>query len=85
MALGLPVVASDLPPLAEMVRDQETGLLFRPGDPRSLAEACIRMGRGPEIRKKLGDRARTWVRQERDWKKIAARYRDVYAGLRSSH
>jgi glycosyltransferase involved in cell wall biosynthesis len=83
MAMGLSVVASDLPPLTEMVRDGETGLLFRPGDPRSLADACIRIGRSRETRKKLGHRARTWVERERDWKKIVALYGDVYAGLRS--
>ena len=81
MAMGLPVVASDLPPLTEMVRDQETGLLFRPGDPQSLADACIRIGRSRETRKKLGEQARTWVERERDWKKIAALYKDVYARL----
>lgn len=36
-ACGLPVIASRLGAMAELVRDGATGLLFEPGDPQSLA------------------------------------------------
>jgi colanic acid/amylovoran biosynthesis glycosyltransferase len=39
MAVGLPVVASRLSGVPELVRDGETGLLTVPGDPRSLGSA----------------------------------------------
>jgi glycosyltransferase involved in cell wall biosynthesis len=35
-ACGVPVLASRLGSLSELVREGETGLLFRPGDPRDL-------------------------------------------------
>lgn len=41
MALGLPVVASNIGPLPEIVVDQETGLLFQPGDENALADAVL--------------------------------------------
>ncbi len=37
-ALGIPVIASDIPPCKEVVRDGETGLLFRAGDIHELAD-----------------------------------------------
>lgn len=36
---GLPVIASRIGALAELVEDRVTGLLFEPGDPASLADA----------------------------------------------
>jgi glycosyltransferase involved in cell wall biosynthesis len=36
---GIPVVASDVPGLNEVVRHQESGLLFRAGDPEALSAA----------------------------------------------
>lgn len=39
MASGLPVIASDLSGIPELVRDGETGILAKPGDPVSLRRA----------------------------------------------
>ena len=54
-ACGKPVVASNLGAMAELVQDQRTGLLFKPGSPKDLAEKmrwmtehdneCIEMGK----------------------------------------
>jgi glycosyltransferase involved in cell wall biosynthesis len=38
-AAGTPVIASDIGALAELVRPEETGLLFTPGDARALAQS----------------------------------------------
>ena len=40
MANGVPVVASDVPGTREIVENERTGLLFRPGDAENLAE-CL--------------------------------------------
>jgi glycosyltransferase involved in cell wall biosynthesis len=37
-AKGTPVLASNMAAMAEIVEDQRTGLLFRPGDPADLAD-----------------------------------------------
>ena len=42
-AAGRPVIASDLPPVRELVRDGENGLLFPPGDSAALAGAIRRL------------------------------------------
>src|SRR3712207_5840969 len=41
MALGLPVVASDLSGIPELVRHHETGLLVPPRDPESIKDAIL--------------------------------------------
>ena len=38
MAVGLPVVASDMPSLRDVIRSGENGFLFREGDPVALAQ-----------------------------------------------
>lgn len=43
MAAGVPVVASDLPALAELVSDGRDGLLVPPGEPDALAAAIERL------------------------------------------
>ena len=67
LACGLPVVASDLPALREVVRDGENGLLFTEGDPAALAAALARLSTSPELRARLaagalaGASGRTWA------------------------
>jgi glycosyltransferase involved in cell wall biosynthesis len=41
LSVGLPVLASDLGGIAEVVRHEVNGLLFRPGDPSALAAAIF--------------------------------------------
>ncbi|HHX40856.1 MAG TPA: glycosyltransferase family 4 protein [Armatimonadetes bacterium] len=48
MRAGLPVVASDLPPLREMVIHRQTGLLVPPDDPEALAAALSSLLSNPE-------------------------------------
>jgi rhamnosyl/mannosyltransferase len=59
MALGKPVVSSDLPSGVTCVNVHgETGLVFPVGDDAGLAEACDRLLSDPELKKRLGERAR---------------------------
>lgn len=48
MAAGLPVIASDLSGLPELVRDRATGLLVAPGDAGALADALRRLRADPD-------------------------------------
>src|SRR5206468_1158094 len=43
MACGCPVVASDVPPLAEIVVDGVNGLLVPPNDPSAIGAALARL------------------------------------------
>lgn len=57
-AYGKPVVASRLGSLAEMVEDHVTGLLFRPGDEKELAEKLRCFISNEELSVRLGKNAR---------------------------
>jgi len=57
-ALGVPVLASDLGSLAEIVEEGVDGRLFRHGDARNLGEVARELAADPEDRARLGDEAR---------------------------
>jgi glycosyltransferase involved in cell wall biosynthesis len=62
MAVGLPVVATRVGGIPEIVEDGETGLLVPPRDPEALAGAILAMARDPARRQSMGGRARERVR-----------------------
>ncbi|WP_194721534.1 glycosyltransferase [Noviherbaspirillum malthae] len=55
---GLPVIASRLGALIDIVRDGETGLLFNPGDASDLAAKMAWAAANPEEMKRMGRAAR---------------------------
>jgi len=61
MLHGLPVVASHVGGVPEVVRDGETGLLVPPGDEAQLAAALVALCADVERRKALGARGRERV------------------------
>lgn len=58
MAAGLPVVATHVGGLPEVVDDGSTGMLVPPRDTRALAEAISRVLRDPILGRELGERGR---------------------------
>jgi D-inositol-3-phosphate glycosyltransferase len=80
MACGTPVVASQVGGLAYLVQDGETGFTVPSGDPQALAERLTALVSHPELRGKIGERARVVARQY-SWEKIVTRLMDVYEGL----
>jgi glycosyltransferase involved in cell wall biosynthesis len=62
-AAGVPVVASRLGALPEIVSDGETGLLVRPGDADALADALRRLLDDRELRARFGMAARLRARR----------------------
>jgi glycosyltransferase involved in cell wall biosynthesis len=58
MACGVPVVASDIPPLREQLEPEVTGLVYPLGNVPELTRAVRRLITEPELRRKLAERAR---------------------------
>jgi glycosyltransferase involved in cell wall biosynthesis len=67
MASGLPTVTIARPPLSEIVRDGEEGLLFRERDAADLARAIVRLADDPALRATMGARARIRVVERYSW------------------
>ena len=63
MAHGLPVIASNVGGLAEMIEDEVTGWLIPPGDASALAAAMERAVRDPQVLRAMGARARENARR----------------------
>ena len=83
MASGLPVVASDVGGIPEVVRDGETGLLVPPGDLPALAAALDRLAGDPDLRRRLAAGARARAHRYA-WPSLATRVAEVYAGARQT-
>jgi PEP-CTERM/exosortase A-associated glycosyltransferase len=81
MAQGGLLVASDVGGHRELIRDGETGVLFRAGDRDSLADAIVRLLSQRERWPGLREQGRRFVERERNWEKSVARYREVFARL----
>jgi glycosyltransferase involved in cell wall biosynthesis len=74
---GLPVAAFALPGVSEIVVDDRTGLLVRPGDSDALAERVMRLIRDPVLRGRLGATAATRCRARFSIDAVAPRYLDI--------
>ncbi len=62
MAMELPVIATDIPAIAEALEDQRGGILVGYGDDAGLAEAVVTLCRDKALRERMGkeNRARVW-------------------------
>ncbi len=79
MALGRPIIVSDLPALTEIAPHEVRGLVFPAGDASGLATTIERSMDRPDERAALADAARTWVLAERTWRANGPRLREAYA------
>ncbi len=77
MATGLPVVASELSGIPELVQDGVSGLLVKPGDADALADALQRLAADPELRSRLGHAAVEKVRGDFDLTTNVARLAEL--------
>jgi len=79
MACGLPVVASDLPGIREVVKEGETGFLLRTQDSNHLAEKLLEIVRNKPLRMRMGAKGRSLITEmELGWDQMAIRYQEVY-------
>ncbi|MCL2424539.1 MAG: glycosyltransferase family 4 protein [Micrococcales bacterium] len=80
MALGRPVVASDLPALREIVGDVNAGLMVRPEDPHDLAQALATLADDRDLAARLGQAGRRFA-ATRTWSAQGLAYRELYEHL----
>lgn len=70
--LSIPVIASDVAALAEIVEDDVRGLLFKAGDIYDLCDKMMMLSENPEVGIRLAKKARKWVEEERNWDTVTA-------------
>jgi spore coat protein SA len=78
-ASGLPVIASRMGGIPEVVRHGETGLLLeQKDDAAELADKITCLLRNRDRRQSLGQQGREWVLRHFSWEKIAQTLEGVY-------
>ncbi|MBA7694148.1 Phosphatidyl-myo-inositol mannosyltransferase [subsurface metagenome] len=82
MAVGKPILATNIDGYATVVTHGAEGFLVPPKDSEKLAEALISLLSNKSLRQQMGDRGRTKA-QDYSWEHIAQRVMDYYMRILS--
>jgi glycosyltransferase involved in cell wall biosynthesis len=80
MAAALPIVASDIGQISDVIRHGDNGLLCAPDDPVALASALDRLRCDESLRIRLGASARATVLRSHTWESTVDRILHIAAG-----
>lgn len=81
MAAKTPVIAADIPVLRELVKDGETGLLFKPRDVEELKTKLALMLGDRTLRDRFSKNAYNLVKKEFTWDRIVEKLEDLYSTI----
>jgi glycosyltransferase involved in cell wall biosynthesis len=81
MACGLPVVATNVGGLPEVVADKNTGLLVPPRDAGALASAVVKLANDESLRRAFGERGRARAEERFALAQTARQWKTVF-GIR---
>ena len=76
-AVGLPIVATAVGGMTDIVVDDETGFVVEPGGVEMLAERLQQLAAQPELRQQLGQAARRRAEERFDARRNAARVVEI--------
>ncbi|NOZ39399.1 MAG: glycosyltransferase family 4 protein [Planctomycetes bacterium] len=82
MAAGLPTVASRLGQIPELLQDDETGLLYPPGDTHALTDALQALCQHPSLCSRLGQAARKTAVRRFTWESVVTQILEISGSLR---
>ena len=77
-ACSIPVIASNIGGLPEVVINGKTGYLVPPGDAESIAEKIIKLIEEPSLRQRLGKGGRKYVLENYEWNSCAKKMEEIY-------
>jgi glycosyltransferase involved in cell wall biosynthesis len=81
MAAGKPVIATPVGGVAEMVRDGETGLLFKVNDIKGLADALLQLLKNPSLRTHMGKLGHKFAVEHYRADNVAKHTHNAYCGI----
>jgi colanic acid/amylovoran biosynthesis glycosyltransferase len=84
MSAGLPVVASAISGIPELVEGGQTGLLVPPMDAEALANAILRLANDDELRSRIVTAALARVREQYDLEVVSKALSELFAGTLSA-
>lgn len=77
-AMGKPVVAPQVGPVEEVIKDGKEGLLITPGDSDELTDRILLLISNPQLRQKLGSNLQKKIQRYHTWKQNAQKIREIY-------
>ncbi len=77
MSYGLPVIASDLPAIKEVISDGKNGLLFKTENIKDLADKVNFLFSNKELYLKIKNNSINTINSEYSWKEIAKKYTEI--------
>jgi glycosyltransferase involved in cell wall biosynthesis len=80
LASSVPVIATQVAGVSELVEEGQSGYLVPPGDAASLADRMYQAGCDPQARARMGEAGRARVRAEFDSSQEAARLAGLFCG-----
>lgn len=84
MAAGVPVVATPVGGIPDFLKDGETGLFCKVGDPKDIADKIKRILDDPALAQKLRDNGAKLVREKYNWDMIAEQMGNIFHNLCNS-
>ena len=81
MAAGLPIIASRIGGLPELVRVGENGFLFEPTSSSELAQHILHLQADPDLRKRMGEQSRKIVAEHFDLSVCVTQWVDLLTSL----
>lgn len=78
MSSGLPVIATEVGGIPEIVADGKNGFLVPPESPRELAEKILKLNADKKLRLRMGEEARRTVLERFTTEKVVPRYEEIY-------
>ncbi len=82
---GIPVIATRVGGLPEVVLSEKTGILVAPKNEEETADAIARLTDNLSLRNAMGQAGRAFVTEKYDWKKNVAMMKSVYDTLAGDH
>lgn len=83
-ALGVPVIATNVGGIPEVIRDNQTGILVPSGDTHSLAQAITHLLEDEQKRLAMAQAARIWIRDKFKAQDMVNEISDLYQELISN-
>jgi glycosyltransferase involved in cell wall biosynthesis len=81
MAAGLPIVATEVAGIPDMVQHEHEGLLIPPGDVSAFAKGIMRLLASPDLRDAMGRRGAERVAREYDLPRGVENWDRLYRSL----
>jgi glycosyltransferase involved in cell wall biosynthesis len=78
MAAGLPIVATRVGGIPEVIEHERTGVLVPPGDDRALAAGIVRLIDRPELALRVGESARRLVQARFSFERMVGEFQELF-------